>query len=674
MGKKVGASTNKLKNRRSIKMLLIPLLVLSIVVPLSILGFTSSFKAQDILKENLKVTTSQTISEINLGMTTYLEGIECQLDSLALMDEVKYYDKNTLDEAKLKKVIGAIVDSNPSIGTAYFGTSDKDMYIYPEQSLPTDYDPTSRPWYSAAVDGKSSDVWSEPYKDASSGEYTITVAKTVIQNGRTIGVVGVDVSLKILSDTFVGHKIGQSGYLFITDEKGVTLVHPKESVIGTDAATKLEFWNEASSENNGFTEYDYDGKTKLLSFDTNEITGWKIFGSMEMIELTSDTDVISYFTYGGILVGAILAICISLIISRIITVPLQKLESAFGKASSGDLTVTANVNRNDEFGQISEDFNNMIKNISGLFKEVRISADTVQQTAINVNDISNQASRATEEVARTIEEIAKGANEQAKDAEQGTFVVNDLSEVIDKVVKTSEEMSDMSGKASELSKVGLNRVDVLIEKSVESNKANRNVSDIVNEMNLSADRIGIITETIAQIAEQTNLLALNAAIEAARAGEQGKGFAVVADEVRKLAEQSGNASMDIRELIVSIQKQIHTAVDSMVETKKIFEDQDVAVDETKNIFEQIATSIDDLTTKTGQIQLFAADMNVSKNEMVSMIGNVSAASEETSAATQEVSASTEEQLASVEEVSSHTNELSELAQKLKEAINAFKVQ
>lgn len=656
----------------SIKTILIPTLILAIIIPIAILGFVSNYQTQNIVKKNLELSTKQTVYEINQAISTYLIGIENQIESISTSKYIRNFSVET-DIDSIYDTIGNIVESNESILNGYFATTTKDMYLYPKQNLPDGYDPTSRPWYTTAVNKSGTASWSEPYVDAASGNFTITLAKTVKSNGKIVGVIGLDVSLANFSDSMKNHVIGESGYVFITDAMGTTITHPDESIIGTEDAKELPFWNTASTTKNGYTSYEHEGVKKLASFDTNEITGWKLFASMEMSELTKDTNAIRDFSIASLLVGLLIAILLSISITRMITKPLKKMTYAFETGANGDLTASVDIKSNTEFGEIGNDFNIMMQNISSSFRHVTNSAKIVQETASQVNDIANQTSKATEEVAKTIDSIAMSANEQAKDAEIGTHVVSDLSDIIENVVSTSLDMTAMSKEANELSKVGLNKVEVLIDKSHESTKSSKELGDIVSQMNKSADEIDTITETIAQIADQTNLLALNAAIEAARAGENGRGFAVVADEVRILAEQSAHATKDIRSLITNIQAQSKAASNSVSLATQIISDQDNAVEETKSIFETIASSIDGLFTKTSQIQNYTENMTVSKNEMVNMIGNVSAASEETSAATQEVSASTEEQLASIEEVTSHTEELNTLARELQDSIKVFKI-
>lgn len=212
-------------------------------------------------------------------------------------------------------------------------------------------------------------------------------------------------------------------------------------------------------------------------------------------------------------------------------------------------------------------------------------------------------------------------------------------------------------------------VNLLKERTKDNVEAAYKLNTVILGMDKSSGEIGDITSTISQIAEQTNLLALNAAIEAARVGEAGRGFTIVAEEIRKLAEESSISANHIKNLIDRIQEQSKEAVHAVKETEVVVENQNNQVRETENIFKDIAKSIIVLNEEMAEINEHTKGMAENKNQIITMIENLSALSEETSASTEEVSASIEEQLASMEAINNYVQNMEELSKKLMESIS-----
>ncbi|MTI67188.1 MAG: methyl-accepting chemotaxis protein [Firmicutes bacterium] len=684
----------------SIRVKLFIIITLVILIPVASIGYLSHRASFNVLEDKLKLTSNQMMEEVTSGLDEYLKGLEAQAYVLGNSSEIVKFIKQeklevttteeieneegekVLKEKVIKKpdykesameLLKNINESESTIANTYIGTAKGDMHIYPQQDLSDGYDPRERPWYKKALENKGKTVWTDPYIDDSSKNTTVTVARTVMENGEVKGVIGIDVLLNELSDEMSSKTIGRTGYIFITSEDGKILSHPTKELIGTKKITEESFWSSVESKEKGFEEYTYKGEKKFLQFNTDEKTGWKIAATMEEKELIKDTNIIKKFVLFSLLGALLLALVISFILSRYIAKPLNKLKEAFNKASNGDLNVEANVNRNDEFGDAANSFNDMIGNIKNLILDVKKASETVLDSSDSLSDVTEQTTTATNEVASSIEEISKNATDQAKDTEDGAAKVNSLADDIERIDKLTVEMDKSSKSTNTLSDKGLDTVKLLTEKSKENTNASMKVNDIVLKVDERSTEISKITETIGQIAEQTNLLALNAAIEAARSGEAGKGFAVVAEEIRTLAEESSKSVEEIKNIVEGIQNQSKEAVTAMENTKAVVKEQNEAVNETENIFKDISDNIKQLTNKVKNVKTNSENMIDKKNEIVHVIENITAAAEETSATTQQVSASSEEQLATMEEIDSYVKELENLAESLKDSTNKFNV-
>jgi len=660
-------------SQRSIKTRLLTILLLICIIPVLVLGFISYKKAYDILSDKLQIASQQNISLVNKSINNYFKGMEITAEMLSTNIDFQQLEVHPEFEQFALSILKDVKNSNSDLVSVYFAEHTGKMVLYPEERLPDDFDPTLRPWYQKAIQNPDKVVFSEPYKDSVTGNYTISISKVVKYNGQVAGVVSMDINLANVSKQLSDIKIGQKGYAYITEHDGIMIAHPDKSLLGTDIATKQSFWNDVKSKNSGFTRYVYNGQNKFASYDTNSLTGWKLIGSLDEKELLDDTNVIRNLTLVVILIIGILAVFISTLVSRSITKHLFKLKDIFQKASEGDLSVKVNIDSKDEFEDLGNSFNFMIDNINVLVKNVKNSADTIAQTSEAINAMSGETSKSINEVSLTIDQIALGTTSQAQDIGEGVEAINNLAEKIENIGNLATEMGGISNDTNKLSEDGLKVMAILTSRTEEANTSTSEVKNVIDDMNESTAEIGLISDAINGIAEQTNLLALNAAIEAARAGESGRGFSVVAEEIRKLAEQATQATKQIQDLIEGIKTKSQLAVKSMNSTRVVVMEQTNAVKQTSDIFNKILHSIKILIDEIKEVQVSIKDTSKNKDEIVDRIQSISAVSEENSASTEEVSASTEEINAVMNEFTHSAGELKELAEQLENEINKFKL-
>lgn len=298
---------------------------------------------------------------------------------------------------------------------------------------------------------------------------------------------------------------------------------------------------------------------------------------------------------------------------------------------------------------------------------------SIVQASRKVSSTAEEASRAIEEISKTVDEIAKGASAQAGEAQQGVQIVEKLSEQISFVYESYTGVTLETAKINDLNKVGMDAVNVLRDRSKENFETSEKIFSVVEKLTDTTKDIGLFVESIENIAEQTNLLALNAAIEAARAGEAGKGFAVVADEVRKLADQSRQSTEEINNLMQSIQEESQSAIKAMEIMKKVSHEQSIAVNKTDNAFNDIANAINLIVGKINDVNQAVIQMQHDKNEVISAIENISSVSEETAASSQEVAASTEHQLKAIDDMKTAAQGLDELVRELDQKLKKYKL-
>jgi methyl-accepting chemotaxis protein len=642
------------------------------LIPLLLLGIGSYTQSKLKLEKKLTLTSSQTLSQVNDGLQEYFSGLE----QLVSITSENYHLVNVNDDDNvnyIKDLLTSVKDNNKDIMNVYYGMATKQMIIYPDQELPEGYDPTTRLWYQDAMEHKGEVILTPPYEDASTGVNVITIAKAVEKNGQVVGIVAIDCSLETLTNKIAQKQVGNSGYVFLADVEGIIIAHPNKEIINTDAAAKLSFWEKAKTEESGFVQYAYNGQNKFGVFQTNDITGWKLVASLEQEELTNDTKSILLTTFSIIGLVGLISVIVSVVFSSSIAKNIRKLKEVFEKASNGDFTVSITASTKDEFRDLASSFNIMIKNVSILMGSVIDSSEKVLETSSNLANMSSEVTLSIGEVAKAIEEVSRGAVDQAQDAQSGATEMENLSQRMDGIAENSNEMDDISNNTKVLSSKGMNMVDTLIEISNKTKSSTDEVDVLVRDMYENTMQISAISDTLAGITAQTNLLSLNASIESARAGEAGKGFAVVADEIRKLADQSKTFTEEIKDIIVNIQNKSAVAADAIKSTKVVVDEQDVAVGKTKEIFGEILNSIENMLLKVEEIRSSINITNQSKTSLVMAMENISAISEETASASEEVTASTEEITASMEEFTRYSAELKNLASQLEAEVGKFKI-
>lgn len=484
---------------------------------------------------------------------------------------------------------------------------------------------------------------------------------------------------------------GEEGYAYVVNTNGVTVAHPNrdnvmEQINLVEKAKEDPNFESVGAmmekvlvENRGVGEYDYNGKHMYSAYAPIPGTHWILINVAESAEVLSQVNTMSILIFGITAIFIAIGIISSFILGRSIARPIQDLSKEILKISDYDLTLTEMaygekyVKKKDEVGIIAKAIRTMQSNLVLLIKDISRDAESVASSSEQLTATSEQSASAAEEVAKTIEEIANGASDQAQETTSGATEIDALARIIGHELELVEVLNHSAETVNKLKDEGFIVLKDLEQKTAENNQASKNVHSMIIETNESAERIEKASDMIKNIADQTNLLALNAAIEAARAGEAGRGFSVVADEIRKLAEQSNVFASEISSIIVELGSKTNQAVKTMESANVIVTSQLNSLKNTHTKFTGIADAIEDVKRVVSDLNASSATMIEKKNQITSIIENLSAISQENAAGTEEASASVEEQTAAMAQIADASMELAKLAEAMQRRISKFSI-
>ncbi|WP_160034460.1 methyl-accepting chemotaxis protein [Paenibacillus sp. An7] len=529
-------------------------------------------------------------------------------------------------------------------------------------------------WFTSIMENGGM-LWLPTVEKDNGSESTYRMARVFKNVNATIGTIMIVFEIKssALEEELKKVNFGENGIVQAISEDG--------TVIGSTVAeregkqTQLTFLQDLT-EKSGFrdTMNTINGKHQevLAVYTTLELTGWRIIGLIPVSELVKGANQILLVTIIFALAATIMALLIGMWMVRMIAKPLSMLKDLMQQGAKGDLTVRTTHQSKDEIGQLSANFNQMMEQITRLVQQTNQTAQDVLQTASELSSASQKTAASATEVAVATEQIAGGATNLASEAERGSEMTELISAQMRQVVVTNEELGSSAREVEGASQQGSAYLTGLTSKTEQSEEMIRALVHKVDQLKESTSSILNILDVLQNIARQTNILSLNATIEAARAGAAGRGFMVVAGEVRQLADQSKESIDMVAGITDRIMKEMNETVMALSEAYPLFQEQIIAVKDTGEIFQTVEDQMGIFVKRLEETSMSIEELNQSQITLSETMMNVSSVAEQSSATSQEVASLSSEQQSIGNQLVELSTKLEKVSGELKATLSAFK--
>lgn len=474
--------------------------------------------------------------------------------------------------------------------------------------------------------------------------------------------IGKDSQTRLLSE--------QGGIVYTAD---AALLAEKSDIQPSPAANEEQ--NADSAKQGGFfIQKDEKGTSQWVVYKPLTVTGWTLVGYAPEHSFLSAANRLLVVTVVIIAGAALVAILVGLYVARIVRKPLSQLYGLMEEAEQGNLQVRTHFKSRDEIGMLGQCFNRMMDRISGLVGEANRSASGVLQTSEELTQAAQRTSQTAGEVAEVTREIALGAAGMASEAERGEQVVEAIGTGMKRMSEANRRMEEAALRVSEISGEGSGYMKELVRNTDAASIMADELSQTSDKLRHNTELIRTILAPMAEMTRQTQILSLNASIEAARAGESGRGFRVIAEEIRKLSEQSEASIRDVASKIEEISGDTQQTAEVVGRILPVFSGQLDSVKEAADIFGRVANEmnlfLDQITVSTDAL----GDLTSAQETLQQAMLSVGAAVQQTSASTEEAASMSEQQFKVSEQLVALSAGLEQLAGSMQQALVHFKTE
>ncbi|EJL05212.1 MULTISPECIES: methyl-accepting chemotaxis protein [Pseudomonas] len=581
-------------------------------LPVVLVAVLVVLNLRDAAKTNFLDSSGREIRQIDNGMKQFFDGISQNVEFFAkdprivAAKDLKNYSGADAaqiplpeNNKQLLEIFDRFAKSHPTTAYLSVGLADGGYASWPDDPKISNYDPRVRPWYKAAIAAPGTNVRTDAYYWAPDDVSLIGIVHTVSDAaGKLVGVVGLDVSLKQLTELVKNIKLGDSGYLMLVEANGNVLVDAADAKHNFKPLADLgPNYAELAKSSDGVTQIEIDGVPYMANVVSSKGLGWRFIGLIKRDEVMAEA---SSLTWLIAVIAAALAVVFAIVgasFASVIVRPIRGVANGLQEIAEGegDLTRKLTVQGKDETATLASWFNQFLGMIAQLVQRIGSASSDLQNAAAdtsevaqNMNEAAGRQRQAVELVSTAFNEMVATANEVARSCSQAA---TSADEGYRDVHTGQQHIGEATGSVLKLSDD--------LQKSTQTMQA----------LEQDSKNINTILDTIRSIAEQTNLLALNAAIEAARAGDQGRGFAVVADEVRALARRTADSTGEIDSLLGNLARRTQEVTLQMQGSLQVSQTSVERIQQARDSFDKIRHSVDSIRDQNTQIATAAEEQH-----------------------------------------------------------------
>jgi methyl-accepting chemotaxis protein len=623
---------------KGIKFKLIGYFFMLILISVLIGGFVCSLLSQ---YNNEKITeeSKELIKDKKNDVLTFTKSKVNILNGLAKSPELE--EALNGEDGKLLDLFDNILKMNPDITNIYYATL---------------------PWYTVAMenDGVS---FSEVYQDIGTGDMIVTASYPIIKEGNLVGVLGIDITLDSIGELFKDDKVGSNGSLMIIDNVGNVIYSKDKKLISINLKHSSE-WKDIFKDKEGMKET----KEENIYYSKVDFLDWRIVSLVNKLDIQKE---LNSFILPVLLLSFVIfliGVLTSYLLVNTLIRPINEIRTKEHKIR--DITV---VKSKDELQEVSEGFNYIVTTVRESFEEMNVVANQVKRSSLQVVSTVEETSNYMNEIDRAMGNITDNSTELTDLLNVYITKVEVLSDKLKNVLIINEKLNVDNGIMNYFSDIGKVKVDELRVGSEKTKEISDDLLEFVNVLDLSSINMERLLDKISSIAYLTNLLAINATIEAARFGEAGKGVSIVAEEIIKLSNQSSDFTKEIENLIKEIKRHSKKATVLVNDSYGIIKTQSGLVGETEQIFNGILEKASEARGKFEIINNDLVEVNKNKDYIMNSMLEVFSLSQKNEDGAKEVSVFVKEKRESMEQLINVSEDLEKVSANLKNKVSNFKI-